>query len=393
MTKGLPFLFVLSLLTCCIEVDISVPSFPEISDYFNISDGLTQMTVAVNFFGFCISSIICGPLSDSYGRRKVMILGNAIMLVGAWFCVIAPNIGFLLFARFIQGLGASVSCVVVFAMIADIYPANKASKLIGTMNSLLSLFMTVAPMVGAFINSAVGFRGNYLVLAIISLISWLTLYFYLPETNKHMEKFKTKTIIKNFVILMTDRSFIYANLLPSIQYAGYLSFITCMPFLYMETYNLSIMYYAIHQGMIIFMFSIFSMNFTKISNLIGEKNCVIYGVIGSLFGGIFALIISVFMPNSPGLSTFSMVIYSTGAAISYPIIFAKSLDIFPDIKGTASSALMATRSLLLGLFIAFASYIYNGTLLNVVIVLLISSILVAVITFKLLKMISFATRS
>jgi len=393
MTKGLPFLFVLSLLTCCIEVDISVPSFPEISDYFNISDGLTQMTVAVNFFGFCISSIICGPLSDSYGRRKVMVVGNAIMLLGAWLCVIATTIEFLLFARFIQGLGASVSCVVVFAMIADIYPANKASKLIGIMNSLLSLFMTVAPMVGAFINSAVGFRGNYLILAIISLISWLTLYFYLPETNKHMEKFKTKTIVKNFGILITDRSFIYASLSPSIMYSGYLSFITCMPFLYMETYNLSIMYYAIHQGVIIFMFSVFSMNFTKISNLIGEKNCVIYGVAGGLIAGFVSVLVAIFVPNSPILSTISMVIFSTGAAIAYPIIFAKSLDIFPDIKGTASSALMAMRSLLIAVFIAFASYIYNGTLLNVVIVLLISSILVAVITFKLLKMISFATRS
>ena len=106
MTKSLPLLLVISLLTCCVEVDISVPSFPDISDYFNISDGLTQMTVALNFFGFCLSSVVYGPLSDSFGRRKVMIIGNAIMMLGACGCAFAPNIEFLLCSRLLQGIGA-----------------------------------------------------------------------------------------------------------------------------------------------------------------------------------------------------------------------------------------------------------------------------------------------
>jgi len=80
MTKNFTFLLVISLLTCSVEVDISVPSFPDISDYFNISDGLTQMTIALNFFGFCLASGFYGPLSDTFGRRKVMLIGNAIML-------------------------------------------------------------------------------------------------------------------------------------------------------------------------------------------------------------------------------------------------------------------------------------------------------------------------
>lgn len=391
MTKNLPFLFVISLLTCCIEIDISVPSFPDISDYFDISDGLTQMIVAFNFFGFCISSFICGPLSDAYGRRSVMVIGNGVMLIGAIACVYAPTIELLLGARFVQGLGASVSCVVVFAMIADVYPEEKAAKLIGTMNSLLSIFMTVAPLAGAFITSAIGFRGNFTVLAIVSLFSWLLLYFYLPETNKQYQEFKPQTTVKNYYKLVTDVSFNLASLSPSIMYAGYLSFITCMPFLYMETYKLSIMHYSIHQGIIIFVFSILSMNFTKITNLIGEKKCVIYGTLATAFSGVAALFIGYFTPDSPNLSTLSMVFYGAGAAISYPIIFAKSLNIFPDIRGTASSALMATRALVIGVFVALASYLYNGTMLNVAFVLLIAGLIVTLFNIWLLKLISFST--
>ncbi len=139
MTKNLPFIFVISLLTCCIEIDISVPSFPDISRYFNISDSLTQMTVAVNFLGFCLSSIVYGPLSDCYGRRNVMLIGNAIMLIGAIFCVFVNSIEMLLLSRFVQGFGASTSAVIVFAMIADVYDRNKAAKIIGIMNSLITI--------------------------------------------------------------------------------------------------------------------------------------------------------------------------------------------------------------------------------------------------------------
>jgi len=392
MTKNLPFLFVISLLTCCIEIDISVPSFPDISYYFHISDGLTQMTIAVNFFGFCLSSVAYGPLSDCYGRRNVMLIGNAIMLIGAVLCVVAHNIELLLIARFIQGFGASTSAVVVFAMIADVYETDKAAKLIGLMNSLITVFMSIAPIAGGFINNLVGFRGNYFVIALVSVISWIMLYFQLPETKKEKKPLEIKAIAKNFYTLATDKRFLYASLAPSLTYSGYMSFIACAPFLYIETYNLPIMYYAINQGIIIAIFSMFSMYSGRITSHLGEKTCVIFGTTLLFLGGAFGLLVGLLFPKSPFLTTSFMTIYSIGAAITYPIIFTKSLDIFPEIRGTASSTIMATRALLCALFIAFTSYIYNGTLLNISLGLLLSSLLTVFFTFRLLKLIGFATK-
>ncbi len=69
-------LLILSIIACCIEVEISVPGFPDIANYFNVSDGVVQLTVAYNFLGFCLSALFYGPLSECYGRRKVMIVGN-----------------------------------------------------------------------------------------------------------------------------------------------------------------------------------------------------------------------------------------------------------------------------------------------------------------------------
>lgn len=84
-----------------------------------------------------------------------------------------------------------------------------------------------------------------------------------------------------------------------------------------------------------------------------------------------------------------MIIYGTGTAISYPIIFSRSLKLFPDISGTASSVIMAIRSLLCAAFIAISSYIYYGKLWTVAVMILAAVLSVTIMTFLLLKLISF----
>jgi len=392
MIKNLPFLLIISLLTCCVEVDISVPSFPDISDYFNISDSLTQMTIAVNFLGFCISSAIYGPLSDAFGRRKVMLYGNAIMMLGAVGCTIANTIEFLLFSRLIQGIGASASAVVAFAMITDAYSSDKSAKLIGTMNSFLTVFMSLAPVTGSFINEAIGWRGNFSVIAVLSVISWVMLYFWLPETKQKFEILAIKKIANDFKTLMCDKAFIYASLVPSLTFAGWMSFVACGSFLYIETYKLPIMYYALHQGAIISAFSLCSLYSGKINKLIGPHNCIVYGTALMIMGTTSMIIISLIFDIAPYLTSTSMIIYGTGTAISYPVIFSRSLKLFPDISGTASSVIMAIRSLLCAAFIAISSYIYYGKLWTVAVMILAAVLSVTIMTFLLLKLISFDTK-
>lgn len=392
MIKYFPVLLVISLLTCCIEVDISVPSFPDISDYFDISDGLTQMTVSVNFLGFCLSSIVYGPLSDVLGRRRIMIIGNAVMMVGAIGCVGAHSIEFLLLSRFVQGVGASTSAVVTFAMIADVYSAEKSARLIGSMNSLITVFMSLAPIAGSFLNELVGWRGNYSAIALVSIISWLILYFLLPETKSEYQKLSARKIAGDFKTLLWDKRFLVASSVPSLYHAGWISFVSCSSFLYMETYGLPIMHYALHQGAIISAFSLTSFYSGKINQLIGERQCVIYGMIFNFSASLLMFLLSMISDNSPYLTSICMMTCGVASAISYPVIFSKSLEIFPQIKGTASSAIMAMRALICAWFVTISSYFYSGHLITVAIVLLIVATLIILLSISLLKMMAFVTK-
>ena len=294
-----------------------------------------------------------------------------------------------IFSRLIQGIGAGTSAVVAFAMVADVYNAEKSAKLIGMMNSMITVFMSAAPIAGSFINKSLGWRGNYTTIALISIISWIMLYYWLPETKHDVEKFELKKIKKDYTQLMFSKEFFYASITPSLVYGGWMSFVACGSFLYMETYKLPIMYYALHQGSIIGVFCITSLYCEQINNFIGMKNSVIYGTMLVMFGAGLLLTTSILFDSAPYMTTISMTIFGIGAATTYPVIFAKSMDLFPNIKGTASSAIMALRSLICSLFVAISSYLYSGNLITVAAMVLLAAVLTSLVTIKLLKLIQF----
>ncbi|WP_419247366.1 multidrug effflux MFS transporter [Wolbachia endosymbiont of Rhagoletis indifferens] len=379
----LPFLLILSLIAKFIEIDISVPSFPDIVRYFNVSEGTIQLTIAYNFLGFCIGGLFFGPLSECYGRRRIMIIGNTLLLIGAVGCVFAPSVFWLFISRFVQGIGVSTS-VVVFAIVADSYQGDKAIKFIGIMNSVLTVVMAIAPILGSFINEAVGWRGNYATVAVICLISWILLLLALPETKKDRDIFSLKKTVKDYGKLLSSSKFVALSLIPSLFTSAYMSFITCGPFLYMETFGLPSKVYALHQGLIVGSFSLTSLFSGKILQKFGARWCVISGTSVGAIGSLLLVIFSVIMPHSSYLVTLSMIIFSIGCAMCQPVVLNASINVFPEIKGTASSALSVIRAFIMAIFIGLTSYVYNGQAISAAILVLSAVVLELVFTAYLL---------
>ncbi|WP_353282614.1 multidrug effflux MFS transporter [Wolbachia endosymbiont (group A) of Pogonocherus hispidulus] len=379
----LPFLLILSLIAKFIEIDISVPSFPDMVHYFNVSEGTIQLTIAYNFLGFCIGGLFFGPLSECYGRRRIMIIGNTLLLIGAVGCVFAPSIFWLLISRFVQGIGVSTS-VVVFAIVADSYKGDEAVKFIGIMNSVLTVVMAIAPVLGSFINEIVGWRGNYASVAVICLISWILLLLALPETKKDRDIFSLKKMTKDYRKLLSSPRFVTLSLMSSLFSAAYMSFITCGPFLYMKTFGLSSTIYALHQGAIVGCFSLISLFAGKILQKLGAIKCVISGTSVGAIGSLLLVIFSIIVPHSFYLVTLSMIIFSIGCAICQPVIFNASINVFPEIKGTASSAVSFIRAFIMAIFIGLTSYVYNGQTISVAVLVLSAIVLELIFTAYLL---------
>ena len=382
---NLMYLLMISLINSCIELEISAPSFPDIMNHFAVSEAEVGLSITYNLLGFCLASLVYGPLSECYGRRRIMIIGNAILSLGALACALSTSIEWLLVARFIQGMGAATSAVVVAAIISDVYTKEKAAKLYGTMNTVFSSIMALSPVIGGFINNEIGWRGNYGFVASICIISWILLYFYLPETKAVKEKLHIKKIFKDYKKLLSSPVFLGAAAMPSLSYGCYMAFVAIAPFIYMQVFKLDILLYTFHQAVIVFVFSLASFFADRITAVLGIRKSINMSLIFYMAGSILMIV-----AWSPYSLTFFNCVFSVGAAILYPIVFAHSVEIFPDIKGTASSAIMGARYLLCSAITGAASYFYNGTVISLSLVIFITTAMIVGITIYLLKKIDFS---
>ncbi|MBB64365.1 MAG: MFS transporter [Waddliaceae bacterium] len=358
----LPYLLILAVIAASIEIELSVPSFPDMVRHFGSTEETIQRTLSLNFFGFCVSSLFYGPISESFGRRPVFLFGNILFLFGSVACIFAGSIELLIAFRFFQGLGASAIWVVTFAIIADNYQGSESMKVIGLINSIITGFMAGAPILGGIINEHFGWWANYIFIGFLSFTALLLVYFFLPETLKIKKPLETKTIKKDYWTLCTSPHFLLLNTLPNVMAAVYMSYVAISPFYYIDQLTYTSSAFAFHQGTLVASFSLTSYLSARIVKKFGERRSIITGAaltLSSTFGFLF---IVHFLPNTAFLISLSMITWAIGCALYFSIIFAKSLEIHPELKGPASAFAMSSRTLICAIFVTFSGIIYDGSL-------------------------------
>lgn len=357
----LPFLLILSFIGVCIEVDISVPGFPDMARYFGVMEDKIQWTLSINFLGFCLSSLIWGPLSEAFGRRKMLILGNLIFVLGGLGCALGPTIDFIILCRFFQGFGASATSIIAIAMVADTYQGEKAARFNGMLNSFITAAIAAAPIAGGIINGFLGWRANYSTVALISLTTLILQIFLIPETKTVFDKWNPKKNMNQYLMMFKNPKFMAYSFIPSILVGGYLSFLGCGSFLYRDTLGVSLTAYSIHQAFIVASFSLVSFFSSRIISRIGEKTAVYAGSSLAIAAGLGLVGLS-FATVTPLGITLLMSLFCIGIAPIYTAIFTASMEIFPEMKGLSSSSLMFMRMLMCSSVMGLVSFIYNGTL-------------------------------
>lgn len=368
-TFSLVVLIVISLLGCCMEIDISIPSFPSIMTFFSASEAQVQNTLSLNFLAFCLSGLFYGPLSERYGRRGLMLFGASCFLLGALGCVFSFSIYQLMFWRFIQGLGASSTCVLGFTMISDTYNQEQAARYIGKINAYVTIFMSFAPILGSIIiNYFSSWRANFVVIAIIAFIAWLVLIWQLPETHSARKPIKIKSIFKDYWSILTHKQFMMLAAIPNVLVTAYLTFVGSAAFYYLNACHLSYFEYAIHQGLVVFSFSAMSFYADKWTVKLGAKHVVNFGIGLCFLGTVLLCIFAFAFPFEPKFITFSMCLFAIGCAFPMSITFAQSMDCIPHLRGVSSSFIMSSRLLMSSLAIAYTGYSFDGSMRPVALV-------------------------
>jgi MFS transporter, DHA1 family, multidrug resistance protein len=162
---------------------IYVPSIPAIARALGTSVARVQFTFVGYLFAFAVSMLVFGPLSDRYGRRRVLCSGLGLGVLGSLGCFLSPTISFLIAARVLQGVGACAGLVVGRATIRDVYGRDGAAQVIAGLAIAMTLIQSFAPIPGGYLQEWLGWRANFAVVTGFAIAALTLAIRYVPETS------------------------------------------------------------------------------------------------------------------------------------------------------------------------------------------------------------------
>ncbi len=233
-----------------LAVDMYLPSIPNIANDLNSDIAQVQLTISVFLFTFAVGQLFYGPISDSWGRKKILTLGLSIFVGASFLSAGADNLNQLILWRALQAFGGGAIGVCVNATLRDHYKGNQLAK----MMSYLMMITIIAPMIAPFIGGQILRFYNwpivFYILAAFGSIS-LVFYFFLVDESHHKEQhidFNLKSIGSNYARILKDpHSFAYL-LLGSFSSAPMFIFIISSPFVYIEFFGVSEQHFGLYFG-------------------------------------------------------------------------------------------------------------------------------------------------
>ncbi len=172
------------------EIDIFIPSYPELQQQFGLSPAKVQLCLSLNFITYCIGSLYAGPLGDRYGLRKVILSSLVIFIIGSVACCFAADFSYILLGRIFQGFGMAAPACLGYVVVAERYPIEKQAAMFGTLNGFTNIAVAIAPVIGSYVALYAGWRGNFATLLLLALIAMGFCLFVIPNDSRKIKTFR-----------------------------------------------------------------------------------------------------------------------------------------------------------------------------------------------------------
>ncbi|HTH27277.1 MAG TPA: multidrug effflux MFS transporter [Sphingobium sp.] len=298
-----------------------------------------QLTLTVYFAAFALAQLICGPLSDRYGRRNVGLAFFAIYVLGSLISVAAPSLEVLFIGRFVQGFGVSAGVALSRAMVRDQFVGSEAIRILTLINLILTVTPAVAPTLGSIILQLGTWHHMFVVmagfgLAILALMA-TNARETLPETAR--VPFRLGTILGNYRRLLAASDFMFPSLLLGLTFTGFHGFTALLPFILIEGMGLTPFQFAMAMLVQTASFITGNLVVTYLSRRVsGRRLLVIALILLGLSGLAFGVLPRIF-PASVAAIMVPVGIWMLGLAFISPAATAAAMAGFGAIAGAAGA--------------------------------------------------------
>src|SRR5699024_7213212 len=168
--------------TAPLSIDMYLPALPRIGTALATDDSMVQLTLTTFMIGLAVGQLVIGPISDAWGRRRLLLGGTAVLLAAGVLAALSPTIEVLITARFVQGFSGGIGVVLARAVISDRTSGIAAAKLFSLMMVIGGLAPVVAPLIGGAVLGPLGWRSIFWILAGLAAVTLAAVWATVPET-------------------------------------------------------------------------------------------------------------------------------------------------------------------------------------------------------------------
>ncbi len=232
-----------------LAIDFYLPGFPAMALAFGTDEKHIQLTLAAYFLGLSIGQLVYGPAADRFGRRKPLLVGVTLFSVASLACAFAPNLEWLIGARFVQALGGCAGMVIARAVVSDTCDAIGSAKVFSQLMLVMGLAPILAPMLGGVMVNAYGWQSIFLALTLFSAACLIAVTRGLPESLSPERRAPLSGAPRQYLSLLGDRVFIGYALSGGIAMAGMFAYVAGSPFVFIKLYGVPAEHYGWLFGM------------------------------------------------------------------------------------------------------------------------------------------------
>jgi DHA1 family bicyclomycin/chloramphenicol resistance-like MFS transporter len=209
-----------------LSTDMYLAAMPLIASQWGISESRVGQSMVLWFVSFSIMLLVCGPLSDKYGRRPVLLTGLSFFTVSSFLCSSAGNIVQLILFRMLQGASAAAPASMCMAICRDRYEGEQRKHVLAYISIILSITPMIAPMIGAMLLKYVHWRAIFIVQGVLTVGTFIISLSY-RETLQMPLTDQVFKLMGRYINLLRNTNYLLCNNAMGIlagPFYGYLAF-------------------------------------------------------------------------------------------------------------------------------------------------------------------------
>ena len=321
------------------SIDTYLPAFGGIARALDASPAQMQQTLSAYLFGFAFMNLFHGALSDSFGRRPVVLVGIAMFTLASVGCALSQSIGHLIFFRGLQGLSTGAGIVVSRAVIRDMFPPAEAQKVMSQVTIYFGVAPAVAPIVGGWLFVHLDWHSIFWFLVGVGVVLWIANFKLLPETLHEAQRqpFNARNLMRGYWELGANPRFLLLALASGVPFNGMFLYVLAAPAFLGEHLGLKPTQY--------FWFFVLTIGGImggawasgRVAGKITPRAQIRHGFEIMVTVSIVNVIANFAFPAHASWALFPIAIFAFGWALMVPVVTLLVLDMAPERRGLALS--------------------------------------------------------